>query len=243
MGLPSTSRPFPGFENLFHLRDPVADRPYRGRIGVGGRQDFAFTRAEALPARAVMVTHAMGEALPRDVIWTTMAVPVVVSQRFIDILLDQRFTGWSTYPVEVYSKSGDLLPGYHGLSITGRCGLIEPGRSGIVLEHLPGGWIPRFKGLFFDPASWDGSDFFAETPDPVTGGSGHKFITSEVWIALRKAKVRNVRFERLSEEEMSTSIYEIGHEHRLPPDYKERLAQVYRTADVPIPEDYADLLS
>jgi hypothetical protein len=196
MDSPSTSRTFPGFERAFKISDPLADRPYRGRIDTELRwnDEFSFLRAESMPDRPLPIRHAMGEAVPRDFIWTTMATPVVVSQRFIDILLDNRFTGWSTYAVEVYSKAGDLLPGYYGLSITGRCGPIEYEKSQVIYEDMPGGRVPRYKGLYFDPDGWDGSHFFT----PSDRGAW-KLIVEPVRRALEKAKVRNIRFKRLDE--------------------------------------------
>ena len=96
---------FPGFDNTFYMSDPITDRPYRGNTETEVREQHLFTRAEAMPSRPVIITHARGEQQPEDIIWTTTAVMMVVSQRIIDILLDNRFTGWATYPVEVYTRS------------------------------------------------------------------------------------------------------------------------------------------
>ena len=195
MDSPSTSRDFPGFDKLFEMNDPLADRPYRGDVDVEWvKKGFVFIRGEVVPEEAVAVTHAMGEAIPQDVIWTTSVAFLVVSQRFIDILLDNRFTGWSTYPVEVYSKAGELLPGYFGFSVGGRCGPIEYEKSQVIYEDMPGGRVPSYKGLYFDPDSWDGSDFFM----PSDRG-GWKLTLEPVKRALEKAKVRNIRFKRLDE--------------------------------------------
>lgn len=137
----------------------------------------------------------MGEPLPGDVVWTDMVVPLVVSQRLIDLLLEQGFTGWGTYPVEVHAKGGELAPGYHGFCITGRCGPMQYEKSEVIYEDMPGGRVPRYKGKYFDPESWDGSDFFMSTT-PLTGWM---FILEPVKKALARVKVRNLLLRRLDE--------------------------------------------
>ena len=42
-----------------------------------------------------------------------------VSDRVVDLLRDGGFTGWDTYPIEVFLKDGSRLPGYRGLMVTG----------------------------------------------------------------------------------------------------------------------------
>lgn len=193
---PSTSRTFPGFDKAFEISDPIGSRPYRGTFEaqLGWNEEISITRCESRPLGPVAVRHARGEALPGDIVWTGMVVPLIVSQRFIDILLDNRFTGWGTYPVEVYSKSGELLRGYYGFCISGRCGPIEYEKSQVIYEDMPGGRVPSYKGLYFEPGTWDGSDFFM----PSDRG-GWKFTLEPVKRALQKAKIRNIRFDRLDE--------------------------------------------
>jgi hypothetical protein len=189
-----SSRAFPGFNKVFWLRDPVSNRPYRGEMDTQLGENFSFTRCEAKPAKPVAVKHIMGEAVPRDVIWTTNAILLIVSERFIDILLDNHFTGWTTYPVEVYSKDDELLKGFHGFCVSGRCGPIDYKKSEIVYVEYPARKVPKYKGIYFDTSSWDGSDFFMPS-DNV----GFIFIFEAVKKALEKAKIRNISFERLDE--------------------------------------------
>jgi hypothetical protein len=58
-----------------------------------------------------------------------------------------------------------------------------------------------WKGLFFDPASWDGSDFFMPAHKV-----GHLFVVEEVKRAFEKAKISNVKFEPLDQFERSWRI-------------------------------------
>ena len=62
--------------------------------------------------------------------------------------------------MQVFSKDGDRLQGYVGLSIRGRCGPIDDSLSERVPKQYPGGVFPVLKGMYFDPATWDGSDVF-----------------------------------------------------------------------------------
>src|SRR5437588_991555 len=100
-----------------------------------------------------------------------------VHQRVIDVLLDNRFTGWSTYPAVVCDKSGLEYAHYHGLVITGRCGQRNLSASKIELSEYPGGWFPNFVGHYFDETSWDGSDLFMEEGDESGLGDSAKFMT------------------------------------------------------------------
>jgi hypothetical protein len=170
-----------------------------------------------------------------DMIWTTLAHPVIAHSRIIELLQAHRFTGWRTYPVEVHEKSGRRLPDYFGLAIVGRCGSGDLGSSEIELRKFPGGWVPHFRGHYFTPETWDGSDLFMERPDPLGDRTATRFVTGSVLRALNKAKVKNVRLGRLNEECVGTSVYTIGRRHLLPPDFEARLATAYEQAGVPRP--------
>lgn len=192
----AASRAFPGFDALYELRDPLSDPPYRGIFEADLDTALALTRGELQSHAPITVRHEMGRGRPGDVTWTTLAIPVVVSLRVVDLLSDNAFTGWSTYPVHVLDREGQVIDGYYGLAITGRCGPIEPSQSEVVFRDLPGGRVPALKGMFFDPASWDGSDLFMSVEQNAL-----RFVREDVKSALEIAKVRNLRFERVSEVE------------------------------------------
>lgn len=176
----------------------------------------------------------MGGSEPSDFLWTTSVDAKAVHQRVIDLLDSLGATGWTTYPVTVSNKRGEILDGYQGLSITGRCGPRDLGRSVIDLFQLPGGWFPRFRGFFFDEESWDGSDLFmAELHRTM-------LLTERVATALDTATIQNVRLTRLSETETATLVYEIGAPAAdLPPDFRERVHRAYDAAGVPRPRRWA----
>jgi hypothetical protein len=192
------SKPFPGFSHLYSLGETYGG--FRAHLDWDGRhadETLALTRAEATPSGPIPLYYRMGRAVPSDVIWTTGLHPVIVHKRVIDLLLDHRFTGWGTYPVEVYGKQGEPYPDYLGLSFTGRCGPIDGSRSERTLVEMPGGLVPHWKGIYFDEQSWDGSDFFM-----CSDGKGWMFVTEDVVKAFKKTKVRGVTFDSLDSIEL-----------------------------------------
>jgi len=191
------TRDFPGFDRVFWLRSSGGRQAFRGRLAVE-TDDVGLIRAEVQPATPIEVGRAMGSAEPGEVIWTTHAIPIIIADSVVNLLSAHGFTGWSLYPVAVRNKQGKTVPGYSGLAVTGRCGNIEFSKSVQVPRIFPAGVSPVLKGFLFDPASWDGSDFFM----PVRR-SGHVFVVEEVKKAFEKAKIRNVSFEALDQVESS----------------------------------------
>jgi hypothetical protein len=153
----------------------------------------ALTRAEAAAGTPIDFEHDEGRRA-KDLIGTTWATLFLVSDRFVDAL--GGFTGWQTYPVLIAGRDGEKVPGYQGLSATGRCGRIEWEKSERVVIPPPvpegrarGGW----RGLYFSPSSWDGSDVF------IPDGTTYVIVTDEVRAAVEDAQLTNVRFTRLPE--------------------------------------------
>lgn len=197
MGSKSTSKELPGFDKVFYLGSTGSSRPFRGSINLTSEETFSLTRAEMQPSHPITVEWAMGSAKPGDVIWTTMAVVVIISDKVVQLLRSHGFTGWSLYDVSVQDKQGHLIPGYSGLAITGRCGKIDYTRTVVVPRVYPAGIFPIGKGLLFDPESWDGSDLFMPA-DNV----GYKFMVDRVKKAFERAKIRNVSFTPLDQFEV-----------------------------------------
>ena len=158
------------------------------------KEPYTLMKGEALPSEPIVFEYSCG-GKPRDVIGTEFAVLELFSDRVIDILRNEGFTGWTTYPVEVYGKKGERIEGYHGFAVTGRCGPIDNSRSRQIVvpppvpEGQPG---PGWQGLYFEPDTWDGSDIF--TPQ-----GGWVFVVGAVRKALKRAKVKNLYFKSLAE--------------------------------------------
>lgn len=167
---------------------------YLSHFGLGVDAGFAITRGESVPDNPVPIEYFMGRGVPSDVIFTASAYPIVVHKRVVDVLLDHRYRGWGTYPVRVTGKAGEYHPDYLGLTFNGRCGPPDDSRSEEFLEQMPARMAPRLRGLYFDPESWDGSDLFMSS-----ARVGYQFVLGEVVQALKKAKVKNVEFEALTQ--------------------------------------------
>jgi hypothetical protein len=134
----------------------------------------------------------MGRKKPSDFIWTTLAIPLLVSERVVTLLRDVGFTGWRTYDVELVDHDGTPIIGYHGFAIHGRCGPLDFSKSVETPTVFPGGIFPAWYGLYFEPDTWDGSDLFM--PE---GDVGWKFVVEDVKRAFEKAKIKNVEFTGL----------------------------------------------
>lgn len=133
---------------------------------------------------------------PRDLIGTTYATLVLVSDRLLSLLEEHGFTGWATFPARVLLDDGDELKGYHGFAVTGRCGPIDDSLSEEITipSPVPGGRAGSgLRGLCFPPETWDGSDVF--TAEGYTG----IFVVERVKEALEQAQITNVDLRRLSE--------------------------------------------
>lgn len=199
MGFTLASRTFPGFSSLYLLGEAGRSNHFRADIGLPEGQDFAATRGEIRPAEPVPASWMMGRSTPADVIWTGSAAPVIVSDRAVSILEAEGFDGWGTYNVALSGKSGETIQGYSGLVVHGRCGEIDHERSIKFDKIMPGGVFPWWRGLYFDPATWDGSDLFMPA-----GTVGWIFVVEAVKRALEIAKVKNVVFTPLDQVERMT---------------------------------------
>ena len=129
-----------------------------------------------------------------DVLGIGYATLYLISDRFREVLEKNDFTGWKCFPVKIFTKKGEEVPGYQGFSVTGRAGKIEWEKSEIVYTEAPTGkQVANYKGVYVDLEKWDGSDIFI--PDKWFG----IVMTKEVRDALLAAKITNIRFENMAE--------------------------------------------
>jgi hypothetical protein len=186
-----TSSEFPGFEHIYYVR---AQRPgvFIGRLLQHGDQAEALLRGEVVPDAPAEIEWFRGRKRPQDVVAITKVGPLIIAERIRSLLADRSFTGWSTYPVVVIGQHGECFAGYHGLTITGRCGPILRDRSLSVVKRYPAGMFPAYRGWFFEPSSWDGSDIFMPS-DPTFATI---FVVDAVRQALIDARVKAIDLER-----------------------------------------------
>lgn len=232
-------RNFPGFEKIYFLRDPLSKRLLRGSIDCK-TDTFALTRGEVETSAPIQVSWYMGGSLPSDFVWTGNVGGLVVHRRVVQVLRDHCLTGWRSYEVSVFDKKGGCHPEYEGLIVHGRCGPVNLSRSVVVLsqsssEYRVESRVPQFLGYYFAEDSWDGSDIFMDNPDAQRRTTAHVFVTERLRLAFETSRVKNVKFERLTESICNTSVYEIGGAYKLPSDFSARVTAAYRRAGVEPP--------
>lgn len=145
---------------------------------------WQYSHGDRIPEQPLQLRWCGGRGIPGDAVWPDIS-SLVASPRLLDALAP--FSGWFPYPVELRNRKGELLPGYAGVAVTGRCGRLCYDNS-----RVEGEW-PRadYVGLRFNPAMWDGSDLFY-------GSTGSWLVVTErVVRALRRARVSSIDIEPL----------------------------------------------
>ena len=141
----------------------------------------------------------------------------IISDRVKNALDENNITGYKTFPIIIYDKKGNEVPGYHGFSITGRSGEIDWTKSQIITKHkenkytkesadamkaiYPNWEIPPpkdykyYKGLYPGLEQWDGSDIFKNK------NTNYVFLSQKAYEVLKNEKIKIVRFTNLAEYE------------------------------------------
>lgn len=184
--------PFPGFDRLYQWLPGGSRQGYIGQLQRPHPDPYALLRGEASVTAPLVIRRYLGGERPRDVCAATYASPLFVSERVVELLAP--FSGWSTYPIELYARDGQHVSGYYGLVVTGRCGPWVRERSEAVWQEFPGACTIGMRGTFFDPDSWDGSDLFL-----LEEGFTAVTITEHVQRVLGRAGVRHCTFTALTD--------------------------------------------
>ncbi|MDR1591774.1 MAG: hypothetical protein LBS16_02670 [Prevotellaceae bacterium] len=156
------------------------------------------------PYQDIKYKYYMGRANAVDVISTGKAYIYLLSKRVISLMHENDITGWKTYPVTLYGREQNIINGYSLLAITGRCGNIDWSRSDIVKKQLAPDvpFVDVLRGMYFDPETWDGSDFFG------IEGQGYILVTQKVRNLFEKNKITNATFTNLKDyETLRSSIF------------------------------------
>lgn len=139
-----------------------------------------------------------------DVINTGTPYILLVSDKFMAILVESAFTGWKTFEAKLTDKNGREIEGYHGLSITGYCGKIDKNKSEVVEKPAPLPGDPPMKyrrGLYVGLDEWDGTDLFS--PE----GTTYIVATKRVTDIIKSHKLTNLQFRNLAD--IESWIWEI----------------------------------
>ena len=163
---------------------PPLEKPSRERI----KRLIEIHNSVNLPTQPVKVSVYLNEPT-KDLLLSDMPGIYLISDKFVEVLRDNDFSGWCTYPVQIIFDDGKELRGYHGFAISGRCGSTSYKEEFVKMYSRD-----RRKGLIFEPQSWDGSDIFTGEEQKLT-----KFVTTEVKQALESAGITNVGFTNITE--------------------------------------------
>lgn len=170
------------------LEDPLATRAFCA----DWRTDpESVVRAARRPRRALRLNYNMGSRIPGDIIWAWLYL--VMSERVCEILRDAEVSGWGAVPVDLRGKLGETIEGYSLLTIPGQCGPIDTTRGAHVKAYGSRGFA-EMRGLYFDPASWDGSDIFMPRSHHL-----YIFVVERVRKLLEQHRVGNIRYTRADE--------------------------------------------
>lgn len=189
-------------DSLYELTDPIEVDAIRlrSRLPSDARErkiDFELLSQGRLEIQEPIQFDAAQGSIAEDVLWTQLIRPVCVSNRVTRILTGNAIRGWSTYPVEVYDKEGDLLPNYLGFAVTGAACAADYSLSSVIEKQPPsprGRSYEVYRGLYFDVDEWDGSDMFWV--------GGVRVVVQKVRELFEQEGVKNVRFTPLAEREI-----------------------------------------
>ncbi len=151
---------------------------------------ISVLRADSDPTPPLSVRQLTGKR-PYDLVGSTILLDLV-SPLFRRVLQEAKLTGWDCLQVD--AGSFEALNGYELFRVLGRCGPLNNAKSERAILPPPkgGNAVSGWRGLYFDPASWDGSDIFAPT------GTAQVFVTERAAQIIKKNKLSNITLEPLT---------------------------------------------
>ena len=193
------------YNNFYELMDPLATRPFRlnpQQKWVDQEMVNGVFYGLRQPPEPISFKPYRGR-LAADILWSTFPPLMCVSQNIVDILTENQFKGWGTYPVVVFNREGTIVPGYYGFSVKSYAGAQDFSRGTKIMKSPAPGIKPSgvFIGTFFDEGKWDGSDIFRIQHAVI-------IMSKQVVQAFKKNKIINARLTPLPETETSAIIYE-----------------------------------
>lgn len=197
------STSFIDYHQFYAMSDPLASRPLRLDPDDSVRKEMAwsFSRGQFDIDRPIRFVAAMG-GQPAPLLWSRLTPLVCVHQRVVDVLTRDGFKGWSVYPVEVRDRKGEPVPDYYGFAINGRGGEVDISRSQLITKPAPteqGRPYQVYRGMYFHPERWDGSDLFFV--------DGHRVVRDAVVKAFKRAKISNVQLVSLPDVELDAYFF------------------------------------
>jgi hypothetical protein len=199
-------------ESFYQLTDPFFSQA--PRLTVRGFDDSLSTelsykvfRGITKLDRAIKMGAYMGGSKKTDYLWTDLVYIFCISERIVRCFIENKITGWQTYPVEVFGKQKEKIKGYYGFSIIGGECQRDRSPSKIVTRQAVSKGKPFdvYHGLFFRKEDWDGSDIF------IIRDYGGIVVTEKVYKLLKKEKVTNIKLIPLPEVEIDVLLDKYKH--------------------------------
>jgi hypothetical protein len=181
---------FPGFQQVFAIGTEFSRRDFTVDIDLGELNPVDVTRGRH-PIEEATAQWVSGSSRPSEVIWPRVVGPILLGERLCAALRAHSITGWGVYPVKVYGKDRVTQGNFFGLVVNGRCGPIDPSRAQRSVKEYPGGAFPVVRGLYFEEASWDGTDIFMASDE-----TAWIFVTQRV-VDIIAPLAKSVAFQRL----------------------------------------------
>jgi|SRR5690554_5462101 len=198
------------YNKIFLIRDSLSNRAFRGVIENLNLAEPEISRGEKRIKEIVPVKHSMGGKTIYDIIWTTNAFPLIVSEKVIQLFKSNSISGWKTYDAEIHTKKNELIDQkYYGLIITGRCGFRDFSISSVVMDTIGITTEPHLSGFYFKDDFWDGSDLFMCNSDELGQTNMFRFCTEKVVRLMKKEKINNIEFEKVTDITVSIPLYNI----------------------------------
>jgi hypothetical protein len=150
----------------------------------------------------VVFRHVYGRTL-KDILGTGSISFYLISDRMKIVLEQNNLTGWKMFPIKLFGKKREEIPGYHGFSVTGRSGGTDYS-NGVMIEKesIAGtGLWKYYKGMTVDLTKWDKTDFFK--PESYEG----IIVTEKAAMTLKSAHITNVKLTKLTDVEIRESLY------------------------------------
>lgn len=184
------------FSTLYHFSQAGKRGSFSARYVAADTANARLMRLEHLfrgdetPDSPISFRWAEGSRL-YDLLLSTIP-SYLASTKTFNVLNAIGATGWSSYSIDLHGESDEVIEGYSGLVVNGRCGSLQLDRSRVETRIGASGRPYEVKiGFYFDEATWNGSDVF--TPE----GTTFVFVTDKVRRGLEGSKITNVSFTPL----------------------------------------------
>ncbi len=188
-------RTFSQMSNFYRISDPFSKslRFKAGEEWWDPKLVFQIRHGQLKPPMPITFRGYMGSYLS-DFLWGSLVGFKCISRKTCGLLKDKEFRGWDTYKIQLLDKKGTYITGYEGFANKGLLLDWDKSKSKLITtsSNYPD-YKPRkfYKGIFFDEAQWDESDFFFV--------DFYEVVTKRVYEAFKKAKISNVKFTPLEE--------------------------------------------